>query len=78
MLRYLTFNFGQRNFIALQPGDTLLRPGVAFIGDIVGAAGEGIDDLDRRAQSARKQDRGNRKVLVMREGLEGRLGHGHA
>jgi hypothetical protein len=37
----------------VQRGQTLRRRGIAFVGEIVGAAGEGVDRFDRRAQIRR-------------------------
>ena len=44
------------------------RGGVAFVGDVVGAAREGVDGLDRGHQAARQQEGGNREILVMLNG----------
>jgi hypothetical protein len=38
----------KRAFIAFQRGPALFLARVAFIGEVVGAAGEGVDRLDRR------------------------------
>jgi len=41
---------------------------LALVGEIVGAAGEAVDDRDRPAQPRGQQPRGDREVLVMIDG----------
>jgi hypothetical protein len=58
----------QGGFVFGQGREALVRRGVPFVGDIVGAAGKGVDGFDRRRQAARHQDGGDREVLVMVDG----------
>jgi hypothetical protein len=50
-----------------------LRRQVAFVGEVVGAAGEAVDGGHRLAQRGRQQDRRNGEVLVM---IDGHCGDG--
>ena len=51
------------------------RCGVAFIGNVVGRAGKGVDGGNRLAQVRRAQQRGDREVFVVRHGCgQGRGG----
>jgi hypothetical protein len=38
---------------------------VALVGEVVGAAREAVDDLDRPAQSRRQEKRGDGKIFVV-------------
>jgi hypothetical protein len=54
--------------IGLQRRQPFGGSGVAFVGDVVGAAREGVDRFDGRHQAARQQDRGDGEILVMIDG----------
>jgi len=56
---------GESGAIRGQRGKAFARARVAFVGDVVGGAGEGVDRLDRRTQRRRAEQRGDREVLVM-------------
>jgi hypothetical protein len=55
----------QRCLVGVQRGQAFFRRGVALIGQIVGAAGEGVDGLHRRTQALGQQNRGDREVFVV-------------
>ena len=54
--------------VGMQRGQSFFRAGVAFIGDVVGAAGKGVDGSDCRPQAGRQQQRGHGEVLVVIDG----------
>ena len=58
----------QLRLIGVQPGEPLCGRGIAFVGNVVGAAGETVDRLDRPAQMRRNEEGGNGKVLVVIDG----------
>src|SRR4051812_21341438 len=51
--------------VALQLLQAYFWQVVAFVGEVVGGAREAIDDLDRRAQRSRKEERCHREIFVM-------------
>jgi hypothetical protein len=56
---------GQRRAEAGQIGEALPGRCVAFIGQVVGGTGEGVDGADRRPQARRAQPRRDWEVLVV-------------
>ena len=56
---------GEVALVDVQPREPDLGDRVAFVRDVVGRAGEAVDRLDRLAQPAREQDRGDGKVFVV-------------
>ena len=50
----------------VEPCQPLVRRRPRLVGDIVGAAGKGVDRGEVRAQVGRHETRGDRKVLVVR------------
>lgn len=57
--------------VGVQAGQALLGGGDALVGDIVCAAGKGINRLHCRTQSARHEDGSDRKILVVVNGHRG-------
>ena len=54
--------------VARQCGQALGIAGIAFVGDVVGAARKAVDGTHRRAQPARQQQRSDGKVFIMIHG----------
>jgi hypothetical protein len=51
----------QFGLVGGQPGEPFVRRGIAFVGNIVGAARKAVDDLDRLAQPGGHEQGGNGK-----------------
>ena len=61
-------NVGQFFAVGLQLSNALGGVGIAFVGNVIRSAGKVVDGCNGGAQGRRAQPRGNRKVLVVRDG----------